>query len=333
MLKIWDANRGTELATFAGTEELVACAYSTDGRRIVSAYMDNTLQIRDAESGAALRTLTGHFGQSAGRFNIDWGAVRACTYSPDARRILSACADSTLKIWDAESGAELIVLASHERKVRACAYSPDGERIVSASEDRTLKIWDAGSGEQLLTLAGHLSNVTSCAYSPDGRRIVSGSDDKSLKIWDAESGAELATLVGHSDEVAACAYSPDGRRIVSIARKDPTVRIWDAATGSELRRLTAHSPLAPGRSGRAVPACGWLPNGRHIVSVGDDGTCRIWDIHTASLALCFVASGGLGALAISGGGYRLATGDHWGLVYFLRLIGLPVEPPLADTAD
>ncbi len=141
--------------------------------------------------------------------------------------------DTTLKVWDAETGKELLTLKGHTSGVFSCAYSPDGRRIVSASNDTTLKVWDAETGKELFTLKGHTAQVRSCAYSPDGRRIVSASDDNTLKVWDAETGKELLTLKGHTAQVRSCTYSPNGRRIVS-ASDDNTLKVWDTETGKEL---------------------------------------------------------------------------------------------------
>jgi WD40 repeat protein len=96
-LKLWDAESGVELATLAGRSEWVkACAYSPDGRRIVSVSADKTLKLWDAGSGAELATLAGHS-----------ESVNACAYSPDGRRIVSASWDKTLKLWDSQTKAEL----------------------------------------------------------------------------------------------------------------------------------------------------------------------------------------------------------------------------------
>ena len=63
--------------------------------------------------------------------------------------------DNTVRVWDAASGEELLVLRGHEGPVHAAAFSPDGARIVSGSDDRTVRVWDAASGAELLVLRGH----------------------------------------------------------------------------------------------------------------------------------------------------------------------------------
>ncbi|MEK6289226.1 MAG: DUF4062 domain-containing protein [Acidobacteriota bacterium] len=135
---------------------------------------------------ACLMTLEGHT-----------SFVVGCAFSPDGSRVVSASWDNTLKVWDAQTGAELATLAGHTFWVDACAFSPDGSRIVSASSDNTLKLWDAKTGAELATLKGHTDSVEAYAFSPDGNRIVSASKDDTLKLWDAKTGAELATLAGH----------------------------------------------------------------------------------------------------------------------------------------
>ena len=116
------------------------------------------------------------------------GGVFSVAYSPDGRRIVSGGGE--LKVWDAESGEEMLTLKGHTSIAYSVAFSPDGRRIVSGSGDQTLRVWDAESGEEMLTLKGHSGTVTSVAFSPDGRRIISGSHDQTIKVWDATSRQE-----------------------------------------------------------------------------------------------------------------------------------------------
>ena len=89
------------------------------------------------------------------------GRVTSVGYSPDSERIVTGSFDHTAKVWDAQTGTELLTLTGHDNLVLSAVFSPDGQRIVTASWDRTAKVWDAEMGTELFTLPGHESKVYS----------------------------------------------------------------------------------------------------------------------------------------------------------------------------
>ncbi len=193
-----------------------SAAFSPDGERIVTASDDNTAKVWDAHTGDQLLTLDGHKGASTPRPSAPMGSASSppvtttrpksgmpraakhsspspatpgpsglAAFSPDGDRIVTASSDNTAKVWDAQTGQEILTLAGHAGSVSSAAFSPDGTRIVTASADNTAKVWDATDGQEILTLAGHSDSVRSAAFSPDGTLIVTASSDNTAKVWDA----------------------------------------------------------------------------------------------------------------------------------------------------
>jgi hypothetical protein len=79
-------------------------------------------------------------------------SVLSAAYSPDGQWIVTAGGDRTARVWDAESGQQMMVL-EHTNGVRSVILSPDGRWIVTTGSDGTVWVWPWPDVEDLLAEA------------------------------------------------------------------------------------------------------------------------------------------------------------------------------------
>ena len=254
-----------ELATHR--HGLTICAFSPDGKHILTASDDSTAKLWNAQSGALLRSFDGHT-----------HSVNSCAFSADGQHILTASSDKTAKLWDAHSGTLLRSFDDHTDWVRSCVFSPDVQHVLTASNDRTAKLWDAHSGVLLRSFDGHAHWVNSSAFSPDGQHVLTTSSDHTAKLWDIPSGVLLRSFDGHTSLVFSCAFSLDGQHILTASR-DNTAKLWDAHSGALLRSFDGHTD--------SVRSCVFSPDGQHVLTASNDRTAKLWDAHSGALLRSF----------------------------------------------
>jgi WD40 repeat protein/tRNA A-37 threonylcarbamoyl transferase component Bud32 len=226
--------------TYPGEAHIDGVAYGPDGRRLAT--WGDGVRVWDAVSGAELATLTAR--------DVTGGVA----WSPDGRRVAVGSADHSVKVFDADSGAELFALRGNNDVVESVAFSPDGSQLASGGKDRSIRVWDATRGQEVHPLNAE-SPRRGLVLSPDGRRIgyafATGAgpapNTLAVKVCEVQTGRPILTRTGlgafrqfsrgRDMLVVPMAFSPDGARFA--AATDKRVRMWDLATGRELPALEA----------------------------------------------------------------------------------------------
>jgi WD40 repeat protein/predicted Ser/Thr protein kinase len=241
--------------------EVASVALSRDGKILASGSF-GTIRLWDvAEGELQLDPIAAH---------NKW--ITTLVFSPDGKTLFSGSDDSTIRLWNSQTGARKLTIATGGGAVKTLAVSPNGTILASGSADKTIKLWNPTYGDRLQTLSGHQGAVNSLAISSDGKILASASDDKTIKLWDLDRGVLMRTLTGHSGAVLSVAISPDGKTLAS-ASSDNQVLLWDLATGKRQHSLVGHR--------KWVRAVAFSRDGRHLVSAGE--TLRIWQPQTGEL--------------------------------------------------
>jgi WD40 repeat protein len=163
---------------------------------------------------------------------IEFGPARVAgveSSSPQSGLLATAGYDRLVKLWDAETGAEVKTLKDHSDAVYGLAFSPDGKLLASGAADRAVKVWEVAGGRRLYTLGEPTDWIYAVAWSPDGKHLAAGGVDKSIRVWNAtEAGGRLVhSTFAHDAAITRLVYAADSKTLFSLS-EDRTVKAWDA---------------------------------------------------------------------------------------------------------
>ncbi|GAA6032360.1 hypothetical protein JCM8097_008136 [Rhodosporidiobolus ruineniae] len=195
--------------------------------------------------------------------------------SSPPRYLLSASADTTIRLWSLETYQNLAVYRGHREPVWAVEWGPRGVYFASASRDRTARLWITDKVNAVRIFAGHLSDVNCLSFHPNSLYLATGSSDRTLRLWDVQKGLCVRVFVGHRGAVMVCKVSPDGRWLAS-AGDDNLILLWSLATGQRLKTFSGHTS--------AIHSLSFSAESTVLLSGSADETVRVWDVATPSEA-------------------------------------------------
>jgi len=227
----------------------------------------------------------------------------------DGKLLATGSMDSTVIIWEAETGKKKFVLDGPGAEVTFIDFHQKGNAIVAGSADSTLWIWNANNGSFVGALTGHEKAVTTGSFTPDGKFIISGSEDTSLKVWNAKTMELVHTIKGHGfheEGLVSHAYQTKNP-VVATTSMDKTVCLANWSTGKILGRTEVHED-----SVESVI----FPKNFDIFATGSlDGQVRIFDSNNLNLKERFPFESGITKLDFHNEKNMLALSTVDGFLY------------------
>ena len=310
-VKVWDLTRHPEFATLARTDaDIEALAFQEDGRRLLSVTKGGKLQTWEAGTGMLLEER---------RLSLEATICPGTpvSFAPGGRRLaaISRADPRLVKIWDAETGTEVVDCGGHELPVSCVRFSSDGRLLATCGYlqgggKHEIKVWDAASGRVRFTHQGQ-GQIYTIAFSPDSAWLAWGGQHLlALVPWKIRD--KDVKILAHQGPVTGLAFHADGQLLASAGMEDRILKIWKMDKLLSGRQTPWHTLSAPS----LICDLAFSLQGRRLAAASRD-MVKLWDIDSGNEVLTLRGAPQRSAdppfnarLAFSPDGLQLA-GSNW----------------------
>jgi len=256
---LWDIRTGSRLKTLCGfTHPVMGMALSPAGDALATTGGGRIITVWDLSQGHARLSLSNPADQTV------------MAYSPAGDAILTAGSDGDATLWDADTGVKRSVFRCGD-PVSRVAFSSDGRMAALACFNGQLSLYNLEHGFRTHRLAAFMGGVSCLAFTPDSLRLMAGAGDRTVRMFDVKTGREMACL-RHKDEVRSMGLDKGGSTLAT-GSLDGVLCIWNLRQGVRTLSIQAH------QGGINGVLFGSGERQGTILTAGDDGLVRLWDLN------------------------------------------------------
>ncbi|KAI3966133.1 hypothetical protein MKW92_038330 [Papaver armeniacum] len=151
----------------------------------------------------------------------------------------TASFDKSWRLWDIETGIELLYQEGHSRGVYGICFHYDGSLAASCGLDSIVRVWDlpvygidfSPNGYHLATggednTCPHSKQISQVKFdNVEGYFLATASFDKTAKLWSARDFTPIKTLSAHESIVSSLDIAGEGQYVATVSR-DKTIKLW-----------------------------------------------------------------------------------------------------------
>lgn len=192
-------------------------------------------------------------------------------FSPDGRFFAATSSGTKLvHIWEVSTGKVVNKITEVlEFGAPTLSFSKNGELLLVAGAAGGLeaRVYRSSDGSTVRQFKEHSAQIRMCSIGADGSIAATSSNDESVCIWDIKTGKILQRIKPGLRTLNGVALSADLRYCVMSGS---ATAVYDVKTGSKVKDVNP-------ATGVLVP----LPDGKHFLAGGGEGTSRLHEFATA----------------------------------------------------
>lgn len=189
--------------------------------------------------------------------------------------------------------------------IKSSRFFSNKNEIVVTLDGGEIRIINFLQGSVSNTLQSKVEKPDSISVSEGGSRLaVLEAGKYDVEVWDPASGEKTQTIKVRASETAnMVAFSPDACRLAVGCYYKPVIHLFNTTSGELDTVLKGHNPsVVQAPFMHRINDMSFSPDGRFLVSVGDDAQAILWDLETSAgetmsrhkyiiLRVCFSHSG------------------------------------------
>lgn len=234
-----------------------------------------------------------------------YASVKDISFPYNYSRVFATCSKNDIRVWNAETSAELLRVVVPNMTCNAVDFMRDGKTIISAWDDGKIRAYTPESGKLKYTIHdAHNKGVTAIAPTSNHQRIISGGGEGQVRVWDVNGTKYRMTVAmkEHKGAVTCIKVQRNDAQCVTSST-DGTCIIWD------LKRFVRNQIIFANTMFKVV--C-YQPDESQIITAGTDRKIGYWETYDGSpiRELDGTKSGSINGLDISPDGIYFVTGGE-----------------------